>query len=102
MNPSSPRVGQEVQVSVSVSNLGTGDAGPHTVTWKSDPDTIGCSVDVPGLVAGRSTGLTCPYTYTYPHSGQSTYTTADANGDVVESDEDNNVRYLRVNVRPAS
>jgi len=105
LNPSSPRVGQEVQVSVSVNNLGTGDAGPFTVTWKSDPDTIGCSWNVPGLVAGRTTGLTCPYTYTYPNSGQSTYTAADANGangDVVESDEDNNVRYLRVNVRPAS
>ena len=102
LNPSSPQVGQEVQVSVSVANLGNVTAGPHTVTWKSDPDTIGCSWPVDSLAAGRTKGLTCPYTYTYPHSGQSTYATADANGDVVESDEDNNVRYLRVNVRPAS
>jgi len=102
LNPSSPRVGQEVQVSVSLGNSGTGDAGPHVVIWRSDPDTIGCSWPVNSLAAGRTTGLTCPYTYTYPHSGQSTYTTADANGDVHESNEDNNVRYLRVNVRPAS
>jgi subtilase family serine protease len=54
------------------------------------------------MAAGQTTGRTCNYTYTYPHSGQSTYTKADANGDVHESDEDNNVRYLRVNVRPAA
>jgi hypothetical protein len=102
LNPTSPQVGQEVQVSVSLVNGGSGDAGPFTVTWKSDPNTIGCSWPMDGLAAGRTTGLTCTYTYTYPHSGQSTYTEADANGDVHESDEDNNVRYLRVNVRPAA
>jgi hypothetical protein len=102
LNPTSPRVGQEVHVSVSVANLGTADAGPHTVTWKSDPDTLGCVWAIDGPAAGRSKGLTCPYTYTYPHPGQSTYTEADADGDVDESNEDNNVRYLKVNVRPAS
>jgi hypothetical protein len=102
LDPSSPQVGQEVQVSISLVNGGSGNAGPFTVTWKSDPDTIGCSWDVPGLAAGQTAGRTCTYTYTYPHSGQSTYTTADADGDVHESNEDNNVRYLRVNVRPAS
>jgi subtilase family serine protease len=102
LNPTSPQVGQQVEVSVSLVNGGPGDAGPFHVTWKSDPDTIGCSWEVNSLGAGRTKGLTCPYTYTYPHSGQSTYTKADANGDVHESNEDNNVRYLRVNVRPAS
>jgi hypothetical protein len=102
LNPTSPQVGQEVEVSVSLVNGGSGGAGPFTVTWKSDPDTVACAWSVPGLAAGRTMGLTCPYTYTYPHSGQSTYTKADAHGDVDESDEDNNVRYLRVNVRPAS
>jgi hypothetical protein len=101
LNPASPLVGQEVQVSVSLSNLGTGDAGPFTMTWKSAPGTVSCSWDVDGLAAGRTAGRTCAFTYTSPNSGQSTYTTADANGDVVESNEDNNVRYLRVNVRPA-
>ena len=102
LNPTSPRVGQEVHVSVSVANLGTGDAGPHTVTWKSDPDTVACVWVIDGPAAGRTKGLTCTYAYTYPHSGQSTYTKADADGDVDESNEDNNVRYLKVNVRPAS
>ena len=102
LNPSSPRVGEEVEIAVALVNPGPGDAGPFTVTWKSDPDTIACSWEMEGLAAGRTTGLTCTYTYTYPHSGQSTYTKADANGDVEELDEDNNVRYLRVNVRPAS
>jgi uncharacterized repeat protein (TIGR01451 family) len=102
LNPSSPEVGQEVQVSVSLVNGGSANAGPFTVTWKSDPDTIGCSWPVDGLAAGHTTGLTCPYTYTYPDSGQDTYTKADAYGNVLESNEDNNVRYLRVNVRPAS
>ncbi len=102
LNPSSPEVGQEVQVSVSLVNGGSANAGPFTVTWKSDPDTIGCSWPVDGLAAGQTTGLTCPYTYTYSDSGQDTYTKADAYGNVYESNEDNNVRYLRVNVRPAS
>jgi hypothetical protein len=102
LDPASPQVGQEVQVSVSLGNSGTGDAGPFTVTWKSEPDTVSCSWEVDGLAAGRTSGLTCPFTYTHPHSGQSTYTTADAYDSVVESDEENNVRYLRVNVRPAS
>jgi len=101
LSPSSPQAGQEIDIAVSICNSGTGDAGPFTVTWKSDPDTISCSWDVNSLAAGQTTGRTCNYTYTYAHSGQSTYTTADANGGVVESNEDNNVRYLRVNVRAA-
>jgi hypothetical protein len=102
LNPSSPEVGQEVQVSVSLVNGGSANAGPFTVTWKSDPDTIGCSWPVDGLAAGHTTGLTCIYAYTYPDSGQDTYTKADAYRQIIEADEDNNVRYLRVNVRPAS
>jgi hypothetical protein len=102
LNPSSPEVGQEVQVSVSLVNGGSANAGPFTVTWKSDPDTIGCSWPVDGLAAGHTTGLTCTYAYTYPDSGQDTYTKADAYRQIIEADEDNNVRYLRVNVRPAS
>jgi len=102
LNPSSPRVGQVVEVEVEISNGGPGDAGRHTVTWKSDPETIGCSWRVDGVAAGTGIIKRCTYFYTYPHSGQSTYTTADANGDVEEVDEDNNVRYLRVNVRSAS
>jgi hypothetical protein len=102
LSPGSPEVGQEVQVAVSLNNLGPVDAGPFLVIWKSDPDTIGCEWDVDSLAAGRTAGLTCPYTYTYPHSGQSTYTTVDYHDEVCESNEDNNVRYLSVNVRPES
>lgn len=102
LDPSSPQVGQVVEVEVELVNGGTANAGPHTMTWKSDPDTIGCSWRVDGVPAGMSITKRCNYTYTYPHSGQSTYAEADANGDVDEVDEDNNVRYLRVNVRPAS
>jgi hypothetical protein len=102
LDPSSPRVGEEVEVEVEISNAGTANAGRHTVTWKSDPNTIGCSWRVDGVPAGMNIIKRCDYVYTYPHSGQSTYTKADANGDIEELDEDNNVRYLRVNVRPAS
>jgi hypothetical protein len=102
LDPVSPRVGEEVQVEVEITNGGPGDAGPHTAQWKSDPDTVACMWGVDGVPAGMGIIKRCTYAYTYPHSGQSTYTTADANGDVEESDEDNNVRYLRVNVRPAS
>ena len=102
LDPSSPQVGQQVEVEVEVRNGGTADAGRHTVTWKSDPYTVSNSWTMDGVPAGMSIIRRCTYTYTYPHSGQSTYTTADANGDVDESNEDNNVRYLRVNVRPAS
>ena len=102
LDPSSPRVGEEVEVEVEITNAGTANAGRHTVTWKSDPETIGCSWRVDGVPAGMSIIKRCTYIYTYPQSGQSTYTKADANGDVEELDEDNNVRYLRVNVRPAS
>jgi subtilase family serine protease len=100
LDPVSPRVGEEVQVEVEITNGGPGDAGPHTAEWKSDPDTVACTWSVDGVPAGTDIIKSCAYTYTYPHSGQSTYAKADVANDVDEEDEDNNVRYLRVNVRP--
>ena len=100
LDPMSPRVGEEVQVEVEITNGGLGDAGPHTAEWKSDPDTVACTWTVNGVPSGEGIIKRCAYTYTYPHSGQSTYAKADVENDVKEEDEDNNVRYLRVNVRP--
>lgn len=102
LDPLSPRVGEEVQVEIEITNGGPGDAGPHTAQWKSDPDTVACTWTVNGVPSGESIIKRCAYTYTYPHSGQSTYAKADVGNDVEEEDEDNNVRFLRVNVRPAS
>ena len=100
LDPMSPRVGEEVQVEVEITNGGLGDAGPHTAEWKSNPDTVACTRTVNGVPSGEGIIKRCAYTYTYPHSGQSTYAKADVENDVEEEDEDNNVRYLRVNVRP--
>lgn len=102
LDPLSPRVGEEVQVEIEITNGGPGDAGPHTAQWKSDPDTVACTWTVNGVPSGESIIRGCRYTYAYPNSGQSTYAKADVENDVEEEDEDNNVRFLRVNVRPAS
>jgi len=100
LDPLSPRVGEQVQVEIEITNGGQGDAGPHTAEWKSDPETVACTWGVNGVPSGEGIIKRCAYTYTYPHSGQSTYAKADVENDVEEEDEDNNVRYLRVNVRP--
>jgi hypothetical protein len=102
LDPLSPRVGEEVQVEIEITNGGPGDAGPHTAEWKSDPDTVACTWTVNGVPAGTDIIKSCAYTYTYPDSGQSTYAKVDVGNNVEEEDEDNNVRYLRVNVRPAA
>lgn len=84
--------GQPFAAHVTVSNNGDADAGIFTVRLHFHPNTglPDCNWDVPGLGAGGSIRLNCTQTTNAPAKGYRTDLTLDVEGEILESNEDNN------------
>lgn len=97
--PDSPQQGSPVMVGIRIHNGGGTDAGPFRALWRSSGANVGCEWSVASLAAGASGWQQCEYTYT----SWANYTTTgvvDVDGEVDESNEDNNELVRMANVRP--
>ena len=87
--PTSP---ETVQIILTVSNIGGGQAGAFSLIWypHQASDEVGCSIDIAGLSPGVSLVEDCSYTYV-EHGEMHWRAVADAYNEVDESpNEDNN------------
>lgn len=100
LDPPSPQQGSPVHVGVHIHNGGGTDAGPFRVIWRAAGPTLGCEWDWASLDAGDAAWPQCEYTYGGWNPNYTTTAIVDVDGEVDESDEDNNERVLMVNVRP--
>ena len=101
MQPNSPEQGQAMVVAVNVRNAGDGPAGAFNLRWyPQGANFVGCSWDVTNLPAGESVDMVCEY-QGYPDAGAFNWgATADADGEVAESNENNNNRSGEILVLP--
>lgn len=101
MQPSTPEQGQAMVVAVTVRNGGEGQAGAFNIRWNPEgANFVGCSWDVFGLPAGEAIDMVCDY-QGYPQAGSFNWgVTADADGEVAESDEGNNSQSGEILVIP--
>ena len=91
--PQSPTIGAQLTFTVQVKNQGTGPAGSFTVELR---DSLGRdSRTVGGLAAGQI--ATVSFTRQVVQASETYTFTADAAGQVAESDEANNTSQVRVN-----
>lgn len=84
--------GEPVRVSIVVLNSGNTTAGAFTATWLPDyrSNLIGCSWDISSLEAGQERDLACDYPG-YGQAGEfSSMAYADAEQEILESNENNN------------
>jgi hypothetical protein len=98
VTPPNPASGDAIHVRVRVVNRGDAPAGPHSVLWRwgeNDLDVWEWSVESTNAGAGWLLEYDLPAFY----ESYNTVTTVDWRNEVVESNEDNNSRELRVNVR---
>lgn len=100
LNPASPAAFTPVDVTILISNTGTGDAGAFTVEWWADSGDAAPTNTwaVSSVAAGGS--VTLNYTYAgYPASGNyNAQAVADSTGAVAESNEGNNNSSVTVTV----
>lgn len=87
---SRPREGERVHFQVTVSNQGTADAGPFKLRLQGDE--IFQEITVPGLPAGASLALRMGPRVTDSKPLYTVRADADSQGQVDESNEDNNYR----------
>jgi hypothetical protein len=101
MQPSSPEQGQPMVVAVTVSNAGTAQAGAFNIRWNPEgANFVGCSWDIFGLPPGEMIDMVCDY-QGYPNMGAYNWgVTADADGEVDESNEGNNSQSGEIIVTP--
>ena len=96
-NTTSPEPGEPVNISVTIKNQGTGDAGPFVIDWYADlssPPTVSQNGDafesVSSLAAGAIHVMNAMHTYAAT-GNYSMYTQVDTQNQVTESQENNNV-----------
>ncbi len=96
-NPTSPKVGEPVTITVTFSNQGTTDAGSFWVDWYADETSAPVAGDYgdraqnfASLAAGASNTMVSTYTYT-TEGDYITYAQIDTDEIVAETDEDNNI-----------
>jgi len=85
-----PKQGEAFTISISIYNKGDAAAGSFWWEWWPTSSGKACRAKIDSLAAHGGRVVTCPYTY----GGWANYTTkavADADDDVAESDEGNNV-----------
>ncbi len=101
-SPASPIAGQNVQVTVTVTNNGFVSTGANfAVQWKPSPLSLGLAQQIGPLAAGASTNVV--FNYIYPNAGTFTSTaTADVNNVITELDETNNSLDAPVTVQGAN
>jgi len=96
--PSEPVAGEEVEVDVTIENIGTADAGQFDVTFEVDNVAIQ-TLSVEGLAVNGTVTLT--FTWTPSEPGVYSLTAiVDAEGVVDEVNEDNNILTETVKVGP--
>lgn len=100
--PTIARVGQPVEIRVTVRNYGDTDAGGFWLDWyanRASAPGVGEFGDeysyYTSLAAGASATMVKTYTYDTESSNQ-TYALVDSTGNVDETDEDNNTYYKRL------
>jgi hypothetical protein len=107
ISPQSPTQGEEIDVSVTVQNVGNRPAGPFIVEWNPDafglitpsPGTLSTQID--GLAPSQSSNVTFEFTY-HEHGEFRTIAKADAFNDVAELNEANNMSIENVVVSPGN
>lgn len=90
-----PEQGEEFTVSITIKNKGNGDADSFHWEWWPTPHGSACRDEIGDLDPGESKTVKCDYTY----GGWANYATkavADADNEVSESNEDNNVSSKNV------
>lgn len=99
IDPSQPLVGQTVTIRANISNIGNVDAGAFNVTFYVNDSKI-YETRILGLAAGGTTILSTVWT---PQSAgyYVIRVVADVNGEVRESNENNNERSIFVEVTPS-
>ena len=102
LDPESPQQGSAATVGVRIHNGGTVEASGFNVVWRSAGPTIGCEWPADPIAPGGARWYQCEYTYGGWNPNYTTTAIVDADGDVDELDEDNNVLTLVVNVQPAA
>ncbi|MBD3398335.1 hypothetical protein GF413_04675 [Candidatus Micrarchaeota archaeon] len=101
ISPSAPVKGEPVTVRVGVYNRGNQRSGPFVVKWKAGENyrNSACAWRVPGLNARGGRILTCTYEgYPSWYARINCMAKADANSEVTEQNEGNNVRKMRIRV----
>jgi flagellar motility protein MotE (MotC chaperone) len=97
--PTSFQEGTAYQITVTVQNIGTGNAGQFSVALRANDVSVGTST-VASLAAGASATVT--FTWTPAAAGQYTLTAvADSGSAVTESSETNNTATTTVTVKAA-
>lgn len=102
LTPEVPVKGQPVQVRVGVYNRGSARAGRYRVAWWPGENypSPACNWTVDGTNARGGRILTCTYAgYPSPYARINTRAAADVDNAVAESDEGNNDRRMRIEVR---
>jgi hypothetical protein len=103
LNPTTPIKGQLVQVSVTVYNNGSADAGAFSVKWWPGENypSPACIWDITSLNALGGQVKTCDYAgYPSQYPSLNTKVFVDADNTIVESDEANNVVLKQITVNP--
>ena len=88
-----------VHVEVTVTNRGDAPAGSFAIRWypHQASNEVGCSIDAPGLSAGKQGKLRCDYTYV--GTGQMHWrAVADEEAEIAESNENNNTATGAVSI----
>ncbi len=101
LNPNPPTQGQGVTVKVAVYNQGNAAAGAYTVVWYAGENfpAPACSWPVDKSNANGGRVLTCNYAgYNSWYGSLNTKAIVDANGQVNESNEGNNVLKMNIQV----
>ncbi len=99
-SPDPPVQGSSNHVGVHVHNQGGTEAGSFKVIWRSgEPGTV-LEWTISSLAPGASAWAEWPYTY-IGHGHFITYAEVDSDGDVDESNEDNNEASRAIDVTPS-
>ena len=104
LTPSTPVQGRAVQVRINVYNAGNAPAGPFRVEWWPGENYTapGCAWNVPGANARGGRILRCAYAgYPSWYARLVTKVVADSGRAVAETNEADNVRRMRIQVRRA-
>ena len=96
-DPEPAVAGQEVEVQITISNIGAGAAGAFNWMWQASPQAT-FDGRVFGLGAGDSTNVTVNWTPAEPNDGLTTIAKVDTDKEVAESDEGNNEASAAIQV----
>ena len=94
-----PKAGHTVIISATVSNTGAAEAGPSRTEFLLDGATVLGSVSTPAIPAGGSVTVTQSWDTHNVQGPHQIRVTSDRNGQVEESNEQNNSALLNLDVR---